>query len=98
MDATLSHAFAEEFDTLAAFEPRRAEAYAQQALAQTLRAGRNEHSVQELLKHPGIWRRSSAAPLVRALPTGLAQLDALLPGGGWPCGALTEILFEYDGV
>lgn len=25
-------------------------------------------------------------------PTGFAELDAQLPGGGWPCGALTEIL------
>jgi hypothetical protein len=52
-----------------------------------------------LLKHPGVWRRSAPAQHhVRALPTGLAELDALLPGGGWPCGALSEILFEYDGL
>jgi protein ImuA len=52
-----------------------------------------------VLKHPGVWRRSASAQHhVRALPTGLAELDALLPGGGWPCGALSEILFEHDGL
>ena len=56
-------------------------------------------ALDAVLKHPGIWRRSaSALHNVRALPTGLAELDALLPGGGWPCGALSEILFEYDGL
>ena len=59
----------------------------------------NTAALDAVLKHPGIWRRSAAAkPHVRALPTGLPALDALLPGGGWPCGALTEILFEYDGL
>jgi hypothetical protein len=56
-------------------------------------------ALEAVLQHPGIWRRSaSAQPHVRALATGLAELDAILPGGGWPCGALTEILFEYDGI
>lgn len=56
-------------------------------------------ALDAVLKHPGIWRRSaSALHNVRALPTGLDELDALLPGGGWPCGALSEILFEYDGL
>jgi protein ImuA len=27
-----------------------------------------------------------------AWPTGFGLLDAQLPGGGWPCGALTEVL------
>lgn len=56
-------------------------------------------ALDTLLKHPGIWRRSaSTPPQVRALASGLPELDALLPGGGWPCGALSEILFEYDGL
>jgi hypothetical protein len=33
-----------------------------------------------------------------AQSTGFADLDALLPGGGWPRGALTEILIEADGI
>ena len=56
-------------------------------------------ALEAVLQHPGIWRRSAnAQPHVRAQATGLAELDAILPGGGWPCGALTEILFEYDGI
>ena len=56
-------------------------------------------ALDAILQHPGIWRRSaSAQPHVRALSTGNAELDAMLPGGGWPCGAVSEILFEYDGV
>jgi len=51
-----------------------------------------------VLANPAIWRSSNAQNRVRALPTGLAELDALLPGGGWPCGALSEILFESDGL
>jgi protein ImuA len=56
-------------------------------------------ALDALLEHPGIWRRSAAVQQhVRALSTGLAGLDALLPGGGWPCGALSEILFADDGI
>src|SRR5512135_1546828 len=56
-------------------------------------------ALEGVLKHPGIWRRStSTLHQVRAVPTGLPGLDAQLPGGGWPCGSLSEILFEYDGL
>jgi len=33
-----------------------------------------------------------------ALPTGYALLDQQLPGGGWPSGALTEILTAAEGA
>ncbi len=33
-----------------------------------------------------------------ALPTGFAQLDAVLPGGGWPVGAITELMPETQGI
>ena len=32
------------------------------------------------------------------MPTGFANLDAELPGGGWPSGALTEILGSCEGI
>lgn len=49
--------------------------------------------------HPGIWRRGSEPPAsLRTQPTGNADLDARLPGGGWPRGALTEILAGHDGL
>ena len=42
-----------------------------------------------------IWRGGSAFPKTNpGIPTGFSELDALLPGGGWPKGALTEILSE----
>ena len=42
---------------------------------------------------PGVWQgRAWAATQQRVQPTGHAALDAELPGGGWPCGALSELL------
>jgi protein ImuA len=53
--------------------------------------------LQTVLTDPRLWRGSGAAPL-RAQATGWAALDALLPGGGWPCGALSEVLHAQPGV
>lgn len=56
-------------------------------------------ALESLLSARTVWRagRSAAAePLGE--PTGFAALDALLPQGGWPCGALTELLIPADGV
>ena len=45
-----------------------------------------------LLHHP-VWRGGALAQAApQAVPTGFAGLDRELPGGGWPAGALTEIL------
>ena len=41
-----------------------------------------------------IWRGTSGFTNTPSLPTGYPQLDQCLPGGGWPLGALTEILVE----
>ena len=55
--------------------------------------------VAELDQHPGIWRGSELARTSRpGIATGFAALDAELPGGGWPCGALTEILPQHEGI
>lgn len=51
-----------------------------------------------LLCHPAIWRGGDCAPEPAALPTGFAALDQVLPGGGWPGNALTEILLEREGI
>ncbi len=62
-------------------------------------ARRDETALADVLRHPGIWRRGSTkAPRSDTLSTGLADLDALLPGGGWPRGALIEILLAEDGL
>ncbi len=56
-------------------------------------------ALDSLLQHPGIWRGNQRAQTSEdALPTGFAELDELLPGGGWPRGALTEILSEREGI
>lgn len=56
-------------------------------------------SLDQVLQHPGIWRGDQLAQTGEdTLPTGFAQLDELLPGGGWPRGALTEILVEREGI
>jgi protein ImuA len=40
-----------------------------------------------------VWHASALAPApLQVLATGDAELDAQLPGGGWPVGALTEII------
>ena len=49
--------------------------------------------------HPALWRahQLGRAPAV-ALASGFAELDAQLPGGGWPAGVLTELLLPHAGV
>lgn len=54
-------------------------------------------NLESLLQRADIWR-GGAAPPVQALPCGFAELDALLPGGGLPRGALTEILIAREGI
>jgi protein ImuA len=51
------------------------------------------------LCHPALWR---ASQLGRGSPrcsaSGHVQLDAQLPGGGWPHGVLTELLLPRPGI
>ncbi|GAB7547824.1 translesion DNA synthesis-associated protein ImuA [Cupriavidus sp. 8B] len=54
-------------------------------------------------RYPGLWRAGQLGHLGRAgsvpaLPTGHDALSAELPGGGWPVGALTELLLADPGV
>lgn len=56
-------------------------------------------ALSALLKRPDTWHGHEAARVaVPSIPTGFARLDALLPGNGWPRGALTEILMERAGI
>lgn len=55
-------------------------------------------AVAELLRQPGIWRHGAGSAAFSACATGHAALDAVLPGGGWPLGALTEVLAAADGL
>src|SRR5690606_17075946 len=57
-------------------------------------------ALDEILRQPGIWRgreRAADTGLAHAA-TGFAELDQTLPGGGWPLGALTEILHAEPGI
>ncbi len=61
-------------------------------------AGAARHDPEAL--HPALWRahrlgRAGAATVWRS---GFAALDAELPGGGWPCQALTELLLPRPGI
>jgi len=60
-------------------------------------------SLHELLRQPGIWRgrdhdfHQARPGSANGLPSGHPNLDARLPDGGWPRGALTEILHDHPG-
>ncbi len=47
----------------------------------------------------GVWKGGELERIQRAvLPTGHAALDRELPGGGWPVGALSEVLHDNRGI
>ena len=49
--------------------------------------------------HPNLWFGSQLARAYRkTVDTGYAALSAELPGGGWPLGALMELLVQQPGV
>jgi hypothetical protein len=58
----------------------------------------NASALEAVLNHPTVWRGAECARGVSAVATGFAELDAQLPGGGWPTGAITEIYAERSGV
>jgi len=59
----------------------------------------NAKSSAALPQHPALWRGMSLADVATpSVASGFAALDAVLPGGGWPAGALTEILPAHEGI
>jgi protein ImuA len=49
--------------------------------------------------HPALWRGTQLAQAARAtVPTGHPVLTKELPGGGWPPGALNELLLPRPGI
>jgi len=51
-----------------------------------------------LLHHP-VWRGGAPAQAgPPGIPSGFGPLERELPGGGWPAGALTEILCAEEGI
>lgn len=56
-------------------------------------------ALNTLLQHTAIWRGDDLARVaVPSVATGYEALDRELPGGGWPVGALTELLHEREGI
>jgi hypothetical protein len=52
-----------------------------------------------VLQNPAIWRGDQYAKVaIESIATGFAELDAQLPGGGWPRAALTELLTNRQGI
>lgn len=55
-------------------------------------------SLDQLLQaQPLLWRGNQHPVAQRTASTGQSVLDAFLPGGGWPLGALTELHFPSLG-
>ena len=55
-------------------------------------------NLDHLLQRADIWRGSEQSTRMPAISTGFAELDAVFPGGGWPQGALTELLVPREGI
>jgi protein ImuA len=56
-------------------------------------------SIAPELIHPSLWRGSQlAAGRANVVPCGFGNLAAELPGGGWPKGALTDVMVQRAGV
>lgn len=57
-------------------------------------------ALENLLRaHPALWCGQGLGDSTHtAVSTGFADLDALLPGGGWPLGATVELRIAADGI
>jgi hypothetical protein len=56
-------------------------------------------ALDELLDStPQLWKGRRFSQGQSVLPTGHARLDARLPGGGWPLGAVTELVCGNPGL
>lgn len=56
-------------------------------------------TLADVLARGDIWRGDTLPGLPEnVIPSGHAELDAELPGGGWPRGNLTEILIDRNGL
>lgn len=51
-----------------------------------------------VLQNPAVWRGAECAREPATIASGFAPLDAVLPGGGWPATALTEMVLAREGI
>jgi hypothetical protein len=57
------------------------------------------NTITSIAQHPALWRADALAKTeTPSIATGFAALDVLLPGGGWPTGAISEILLAHRGI
>jgi cell division inhibitor SulA len=54
-------------------------------------------SLKDILARPDIWHGGLVSAEIPAMPSGFPALDEQLPGGGWPRGALSELLSDGAG-
>lgn len=55
-------------------------------------------ALEEILQQHPVWLGGAPSAFSPAISTTYEALDQALPGGGWPTGALTEILGSRDGI
>lgn len=55
-------------------------------------------TLERLLEHPALWRAGQLQKVPATRPSGFAELDAHLPGGGWPEAGLAEFLLGTTGI
>ncbi len=55
-------------------------------------------ALQAVLHRADIWSGDSLAQPEGGIASGFPELDAALPGGGWPRGAFTELILERQGI
>ena len=59
----------------------------------------NDVAQADVLARGDIWRGDALAPLPgQCISSGHPELADELPGGGWPCGNLTEFLVDRSGI
>lgn len=58
----------------------------------------NVVALRSLIEGRQVWQGTATPTPDGDEPTGWASLDAILPAGGWPAAAMTEILLPADGV
>ena len=72
--------------------------YSSGKVASVLAAGAAT-TLAEVLARPDIWLGDALATAPRpGVSTGFAALDAELPGGGWPRGAVVELMSRHSGI
>jgi hypothetical protein len=54
--------------------------------------------LENLLERQAVWRGGALAHPSASVPSRFAELDRELPGGGWPVGALSELLSGDTGI